>query len=78
MGVATGCGCKGVIDFLILLIPTPLVSALFGCSILTFLFILFYFICFSFFIHFSQIARRICTLVLFIIPQRACAQRGLL
>ena len=29
MGVATGCGCKEVyryIDFLILLIPTPLVS----------------------------------------------------
>ena len=25
MGVATGCGCKEVIDFLILLIPTPLV-----------------------------------------------------
>ena len=32
MGVATGCGCKEVynyIDFLILLIPTPLVSVLF-------------------------------------------------
>ena len=28
MGVATGCGCKEV-DFLILLIPTPLVSVLF-------------------------------------------------
>ena len=28
MGVATGCGCK-YIDFLILLIPTPLVSVLF-------------------------------------------------
>ena len=25
MGVATGCGCKEVIDILILLIPTPLV-----------------------------------------------------
>ena len=25
MGVATGCGCKRYIDFLILLIPTPLV-----------------------------------------------------
>ena len=25
MGVATGCGYKEVIDFLILLIPTPLV-----------------------------------------------------
>ena len=35
MGVATGCGCKEVIDFLILLIPTPLVSVLF-CSISTF------------------------------------------
>ena len=32
MGVATGCGCKevySIIDFLILLIPTPLVSVLF-------------------------------------------------
>ena len=32
MGVASGCGCKEVhmyIDFLILLIPTPLVSVLF-------------------------------------------------
>ena len=29
MGVATGCGCKEYIDFLILLIPTPLVSVLF-------------------------------------------------
>ena len=31
MGVASRCGCKEVvyIDFLILLIPTPLVSALF-------------------------------------------------
>ena len=29
MGVANGRGCKEVIDFLILLIPTPLVSVLF-------------------------------------------------
>ena len=31
MGVATGCGCKEVytVDFLILLIRTPLVSVLF-------------------------------------------------
>ena len=29
MGVASGCGCKGYIDFLILLIPTPIVSVLF-------------------------------------------------
>ena len=29
MGVATGCGCKEVRDFTILLIPTPLVSVLF-------------------------------------------------
>ena len=36
MGVATGCGCKGYIDFLILLIPTPLVSVLFCSSIPTF------------------------------------------
>ena len=34
MGVATGCGCKE--DFLILLIPTPLVSVLFCSSIPTF------------------------------------------
>ena len=37
MGVANGCGCKEVyIDFLILLIPTPLVSVLFYGSIPTF------------------------------------------
>ena len=37
MVVATGCGCKEVcIDFLILLIPTPLVSVLFCSSIPTF------------------------------------------
>ena len=36
MGVATGCGCKEVIDFLILLIPTPLVSVLFNSSTLLF------------------------------------------
>ena len=32
-GVATGCGCKEVYRFLILLIPTPLVSVLFCSSI---------------------------------------------
>ena len=37
--VYSGCGCKVYIHFLILLIPTPLVSALFGSSISTFLFI---------------------------------------
>ena len=36
MGVATGCGCKEVYRFLILLIPTPLVSVLFCSSIPTF------------------------------------------
>ena len=36
MGVATGCGCKEVYSFLILLIPTPLVSVLFYSSIPTF------------------------------------------
>ena len=38
MGVAIGCGCKEVryIDFLILLIPTPLLSTLFYSSIPTF------------------------------------------
>ena len=36
MGVATGCGCKEIIDFLILLIPTPIVSVLFYSSIPTF------------------------------------------
>ena len=33
MGVATGCGVRRYIDFLILLIPTPLVSVLFYSSI---------------------------------------------
>ena len=49
MGVATGCGCKEVysyIDFLILLIPTPLVSVLFCSSIPTFL--VHFLKCFSF------------------------------
>ena len=36
MGVATGCGVRRYIDFLILLIPTPLVSVLFYSSIPTF------------------------------------------
>ena len=36
MGVATGCGCKEVIDILILFIATPLVSVLFCSSIPTF------------------------------------------
>ena len=46
MGVATGCGCMEVYRFLILLIPTPLVSVLFCSSISTF----FSFLkCFSFF-----------------------------
>ena len=39
VGVASGCGCKEVLDFVILLIPTPLVSVLFRSSIPTFLFI---------------------------------------
>ena len=41
MGVATGCGFKEIyrIDFLILLIPTPLVSVLFAAASLLFLFI---------------------------------------
>ena len=34
--LATGCGCKEVYIFLILLIPTPLVSVLFCSSIPTF------------------------------------------
>ena len=33
MGVVSGYGCRRYIDFLILLIPTPLVSALFCSSI---------------------------------------------
>ena len=43
MGVATWCGFKEInyIDFLILLIPTPLVSVLFCSSIPTFLFFFF-------------------------------------
>ena len=36
MGVASGCGCKEVYRFLILLIPTPLVFVLFCSSIPTF------------------------------------------
>ena len=36
MGVATGCGCKEVIDFIILLIHTPLVSVLFTAASLLF------------------------------------------
>ena len=36
MGVSIGCGCRRYIDFLILLIPTPLVSVLFYSSIPTF------------------------------------------
>ena len=36
MGVASGCGCIGYIDFLILIIPIPLVSAHFGSIIPTF------------------------------------------
>ena len=36
MGVATGYGFKEILDFLILLIPTPLVSVLFYSSISTF------------------------------------------
>ena len=47
MGVASGCGCKEVIDFLILLIPTSLVSILFCSSILGFVH---YYKCFSFLI----------------------------
>ena len=34
--MSSGCGCKEVYRFPILLIPTPLVSALFGSSIPTF------------------------------------------
>ena len=36
MGMATGCGVRRYIDFLILLIHTPLVSVLFYSSIPTF------------------------------------------
>ena len=51
MGVATGCGCKEV-DFLILLIPTPLVSVLYS-SIPTFSS---FFECFSFFIIYTRLS----------------------
>ena len=37
MGVASGCDCKEVIDFLILLLPTLLVSALFIPTLCSFL-----------------------------------------
>ena len=40
MGVATGCSCKEIIDFLILLIPTPLVFVPFLQQHPYFLFIL--------------------------------------
>ena len=42
--MSSGCGCKEVYiyTFPLLLIPTPLVSALFGSSIPTFLFIFVY------------------------------------
>ena len=51
MGVASGCGCKGYIDFLIqvLLIPTPLVSLLlylFFFAAASLLFVLFLFMFF--------------------------------
>ena len=50
MGVATGCGCR-YIDFLILLIPTPLVSVLFAAASLLFV----HFVkCFSFFNIYSK------------------------
>ena len=45
MGVATGCGLRRYIDFLILLIPTPLVSVLFAAASLLFCS---FFKCFSF------------------------------
>ena len=45
VGVATGCPVRMYIDFLILLIPTPLASVLFCSSIPTFC----SFLCFSFF-----------------------------
>ena len=45
MGVASGCGCKEVYRFFILLIPTPLVSALFSAASLLFVHFL---KCFSF------------------------------
>ena len=47
MGVATGCGCKEVIDFLILLIPTPLVRTQ------QHPYFLFIFLCFSFLYNYS-------------------------
>ena len=52
MGVATGCGCKELyIDFLILLIPTPLVSVLFYSSIPAFCSFLFqYFFVITFYV----------------------------
>ena len=56
MGVATGCGCKEVynIDFLILIIPTPLVIVLFYSSILTFCSFL---KCFSFLFQYSFVIK---------------------
>ena len=55
MGVASGCGCKEVLDFLILLIPTPLVYMwVFYSSIPTFC----SFFCFSFFVY-SQLNNKL-------------------
>ena len=60
--VATGCGCKEVyIDFLILLIPTPLLFFFTAASLLFFLFLMFfvlvpvlfcnYILCIKYFFH---------------------------
>ena len=66
MGVVSGCGCKEIyiyiyiyIDFLILLIPTPLVSVLFCSSIPTFCS---FFKCFSFFNKYTMITVINCTI----------------
>ena len=46
VGVASGCGCKEVYSFLILLIPTPLVYICSFFAAASLLFVLFYFIFF--------------------------------
>ena len=54
MGVATGCGC----DFLILLIPTPLVYVRFYNSIPTFVHFLMFFVLYIYIVgHFHFVQR---------------------
>ena len=44
MGVASGCGCKEIYNFFILLFPTPLVSVLFVHFLIFFVLVQVYFV----------------------------------